>query len=395
MPCPTPFHPRTSELCTSYRWKEWAGYYAVCSYDVHHEPEYFAFRHAAGLIDVSPLFKYRVTGRDSAAYLSWVMVRDIGRLRRGRMTYTCLCDTQGKIIDDGTVARLADNEYRVTTGSPSLRWLQRMATGFEVEIVEESQQIAALALQGPTSRQILAQVTDVDLDKLRFFGIREGKLADHSVQVSRTGYTGDLGYEVWMDRDDALGVWEALIDAGSSYGLLPVGLDALDMTRVEAGFVLQDIDYYSALRTRVESRKSSPYELGLGWTIDLNRDPFVGRDALAREKEQGSRWAFVGLDIDWEELESLYEAEGLPPALCASAWRGGIPVFEGVRQVGQATSGVWSPILKKNLALASVEARHARVGTRLKIEQTVEYRRHLVTATVVETPFFDPERKKA
>lgn len=395
MPQQTSFHERTAELCKSYRWKEWAGYLAVCSYDVHHEPEYFALRHSAGLLDVNPLFKYRVSGTDAARFLSWVTTRDIRKLPAGRVTYTCLCDDLGKVVDDGTVARRGPDLYRLTTAGPSLAWLLDHARGFRVDIVDQSVTEAALALQGPTSRALLTEVaTDIELDQLSFFGIAPARVAGQPVEISRTGYTGDLGYELWMAPEHALAVWDRLVDAGCNHGLLPVGLDALDMARVEAGFVLQDVDYYSALRTTVESRKSSPFELGLGWTVQLDRAPFVGQAALQREQRAGSAWNFVGLEIDWDEVHALYREAGLPPQLPTRAWRTAVPVFSAGAQVGQATSGTWSPILKRNLALASVKRPYDRAGTSLAIEFTVEYARHNVTARVVPTPFFDPERKR-
>jgi len=396
MPVPTPFHPRTSALCTSYRWKDWAGFYAVCSYDTHHDREYFAFRHAAGLLDVSPLFKYHVAGPDAAEFLAFVMARDIRKVKPGQVTYCCFCDEKGKVIDDGTVARLGESEYRVTSASPSLRWLEENARGFRVDFRDESESVAALALQGPTSRAILQQAAQgIDMERLRFFRIAPARIAGASVQISRTGYTGDLGYEIWLPSGDAEAVWDGIVAAGGAYGLVPAGLDALDVTRMEAGFILQGVDYYSAPRCPIESRKSSPFEIGLGWTVDLDRERFVGIEALRREKKTGSRWALVGLEISWEELEQLYEVHGLPPHLPAAAWRTAVPVYDGERQIGRATSGSWSPLLKKNFALASVETRYAEEGTQIRIEHTAEYERRTVTATVVPRPFFDPERKKA
>ena len=396
MPVPTPFHPRTSALCTSYRWKDWAGFYAVCSYDTNHDREYFAFRHAAGLLDVSPLFKYRVAGPDAAEFLAFVMTRDIRKVKVGQVTYCCFCDEKGKVIDDGTVARLGESDYRVTSASPSLRWLQESGRGFRVDLRDESETVAALALQGPTSRDILREAAQgIDMERLRFFRIAPARIAGAAVQISRTGYTGDLGYEIWLASGDAVGVWDDLMAAGAAYGLVPAGLDALDVTRMEAGFILQGVDYYSAPRCPIESRKSSPFEIGLGWTVDLERERFVGREALLQERQTGSRWALVGLEISWEELERLYEAHGLPPHLPAAAWRTAVPVYDGERQIGRATSGSWSPLLKKNFALASLEARYAETGTQVRIEHTAEYERRTVTATVVPRPFFDPERKKA
>ncbi len=404
MPIPTPFHSRTAALCTSMRWKDWAGYHAVCAYDSYHEREYFAIRHAAGLIDVTPLHKYEVCGRDAAAFLARLMVRDVSKLPAGRVAYLCWCDEHGKIIDDGTVSRFDDARFRVTSTEPALAWLLRHADGYELTIEDSSATIAALALQGPNARDILQEISDGEIGSLRWFGTTEARIRGGrtgrmriKARISRTGYTGDLGYEIWVDNKRATALWDALLAAGKRYGLQPAGLDALDMTRIEAGFILNGVDYFPAQRCLIESRKSSPYELGLGWTVNLDREPFNGQAALRAERQRGSAWALVGLEYDWDELEALYAEHGLPAEICSSAWRRAVPVYEPTAdtQVGYATSGTWSPLIKKNIALASVHARFGQIGTRLEIETTVEFVRRRVTATVVRKPFFDPERKRA
>ena len=394
MPIPTPFHDRTAPLCTSYRWKDWGGYHTVCRFGTEIDPEYYAIRHAAGLMDVTPLFKYAVSGPDAGSFLAWVMARDIGRLKPGRVVYCCFCDDDGKLVDDGTVACLSPNRYRVTAAGPALRWFQINARGFDVEIRDTTDDIGALAVQGPNARDVLSAAIDEDLGDLRYFGQRTAKIAGKSIDITRTGYTGDLGYEIWVPRDDAGPVWDAIIAAGKAYGLMPQGLDALDLARVEAGFIMEGVDYFSAPHCAIESRKSTPYEAGLGWTVKLDRDPFIGQAALRAEKARGPTWAFVGLDIDWDTLEALYDRFGLPPGLPCGAWRGGVPIYERQRQVGFATSGAWSPMLKKNLALATVRAEFAADGTKLQIEHTVEYERHTLPAVVVPRPFFNPERKR-
>jgi aminomethyltransferase len=394
MPIPSPFHERTQALCTSFRWKDWAGYAAVCSFDTTHEREYHAFRQTAGLLDVSPLFKYEVRGRDAARLLSRMMVRDVARMKVGRVAYSCWCDDAGKVIDDGTISRLDEQHFRVTAADPTLYWLAELARGLDVQLEDSSARLAALALQGPTSRAVLGAAAETDLSALKFFGVTRSRIAGRDVWVSRTGYTGDLGYEVWVERDGALAVWDALIAEGRPFGIEPAGLDALDVTRIEAGFILLGIDYYSAPKVVLEARKSSPYEIGLEWTVDLERAPFVGRDALAAEKARGPAWKLVGLEVSWESLEALYESYGLPPALPATARRDGLPVYAGSRQVGKVTSHTWSPLLKKYVALASVLAPHAAAGTTLEMEHTVEFERRRVPATVVATPFYDPERKR-
>jgi aminomethyltransferase len=395
MPIPSPFHERTQALCTSYRWKEWAGYAAVSSYDTSHEREYFAFRETAGLLDVSPLHKYEVSGPDAAALLARAMVRDVSRLRVGRVGYTCWCDDDGKVLDDGTVARLDDDRFRVTAAEPAFAWLTAVARGFRVEIEDSSARLAALALQGPRSRAVLRAASDADLDALRFFGVAPARFDGCAGWITRTGYTGDLGYELWVERDDALRLWDVVVDAGRAHGLEPAGLDALDVTRIEAGFVLSGVDYFSAHKVVRDARKSTPEELGFGWMVDLERGSFVGRDAIARERRRGPAWHRVGLEVPWHALEALYAEYQLPPALPARASREGLPVHsaDGV-QVGQATSSTWSPILKRHLALATVEDGYEWHGCELELEHTVEYERRRVPARVVATPFFDPERKR-
>ncbi|HET6349809.1 MAG TPA: aminomethyltransferase family protein [Candidatus Krumholzibacteria bacterium] len=395
MPIPTPFHPRTSALCTSLFYKDWAGYHAVRSFDTTHDREYFAFRHACGLIDVTPLFKYDVRGRDAAQYLARIMVRDIRKLKAGQVAYTCWCNDEGKIIDDGTVTRFEADYFRVTSSEPAWHWLRRTMGGFDVSVVDVSDAIAALSIQGPTSRDVVDTVTGGDTQGLRFFRMRAAHIDGRDVLVSRTGYTGDLGYEVWMKNDDALPVWDAVMAAGRAYGLEPAGLDAMDVTRVEAGFLLNGVDYYSSLRCLIPSRKSSPFELGLGWMVALDREPFIGRDALIYEKLHGSPRRLVGLEVDWNEFEALFRAHGLPPEVHPGGWRDARPVYNPRGEfIGQATSGAWSPLLKKNLALATVLAEAASPGTELRFEVTVEYERRTARAVVVDTPFFNPERKR-
>lgn len=394
MPIPTPFHERTQPLCTSYRWKDWAGYCAVCSYDTSHEREYFAFRETAGLLDVTPLYKYEVSGPDAAALLSRMMVRDVSKLKVGRVAYTCWCDDDGKVIDDGTVSRLSESHFRVTSADPSLYWLQALSRGLDVQLEDSSTRLAALALQGPTSRAILRDAGG-NVEGLKFFGVTRNAIHGIPVWISRTGYTGDLGYEVWAERDQALAVWDALMAAGKPHGIEPAGLDALDVTRIEAGFILLGVDYYSSHKVILESRKSTPLELGFGWMVDLERGSFIGRDAIAAEMKRGPVWHLVGLEVSWEELEALYAGFNLPPSLPATARRDALPVYDAEgRQVGQATSHTWSPLLKKYLAIASVRRGSEARRTKLQIEHTVEYERRKVTATVTSTPFFDPERKR-
>jgi len=398
MPLPTPFHARTSAACRSHLWKDWAGYLAVRSYDAHHDPEYFAFRHSCGLLDVSPLFKYEISGPDAATFLSFVLTRSVTKMRVGRVAYVTWCDDRGRILDDGTVTRLDDRRFRMTAAEPTFAWLSQHARGFDVHIVDVSASVAALALQGPTSRAVLATASDADLDGLRFFGQTTATIAGHAVEITRTGYTGDLGYEIWMPNDAALPVWDALVSDGADHGLMPAGLDALDMTRIEAGFLLQGVDYGSVKDCLTDAQASTPDELDLGFTMQLDREPFVGQAALREERRRGSRWAFVGLIVDWVELEAHFQALDLPPDVPTAAWRDARPIYSadsGGKQVGRATSGSFSPTLKQNLALATIDPKFAAPGTRVRIEVTVEYERRTVSATVTPRPFYDPPRKRA
>ncbi|MDJ0835627.1 MAG: aminomethyltransferase family protein [Acidobacteriota bacterium] len=396
MPVPTPFHPRTSELCTSMRWKEWAGYYTVCSYDTCHEREYYAFRHAAGMIDVTPLFKYEVRGPDAGRWLSRLTVKNVAKMKVGHVTYLCWCDDHGRLIDDGTVMRLAKDHYRITSAEPSWSWFQRFTRGYDITLEDVSNKIASVSLQGPNSREILRQCCDANMDKFRFFRLKRCKLDGLDALITRTGYTGDLGFEIWVDNEDALKLWDALIDVGKPYGIEPCGMDAMDVTRVEAGFIMNGVDYHSAHHCLIEDRMSTPYEAGLGWTVQLDREPFIGQAALKEEKAAGPAWNFVGVEIDWPQYEAVCAQYGLPPQVGSAAWRHSVPVYDDAKnQIGYATSGSWSPLLKKSVALCHIKKPYYRPGTEVQFEVTVEHTRHTVKATVVKTPFFDPPRKRS
>ncbi|MGH9907354.1 MAG: aminomethyltransferase family protein [Pyrinomonadaceae bacterium] len=396
MPVGTAFHERTFRLCESLNYREWSGYYAVSSYEPHHEHEYNAIRNAAALIDISPLYKYRLTGPDATRLVDRVITRDMRKISVGQVIYTPWCDEQGKVIDDGTVSRLAENTYRWTAADPSLRWFTQNASGLEVEIEDISETVAALALQGPTSGRLLRSlVADADLENLKYFRVTRGTLAGIPVEISRTGYTGDLGYEIWVPADRALAVWDALIDKGTAFDIHPAGMLALDVSRIEAGLLLIDIDFNSSKKALIEEQKYSPFEMGLGRLVNLDKNRFVGQAALIAEKKRGHLREIIGLEIDWPEVEGLYEAVGLPPAVSPIASRVAVPVFKDGTQVGKATSSTWSPTLKKMIALATTKRGYCTPGTKLNFEITVEAVRHRVNATVVKTPFFNPKRKTA
>ncbi|HET6583257.1 MAG TPA: aminomethyltransferase family protein [Nannocystaceae bacterium] len=391
----TPFAPRTTPLMEGQHWRRWAGYVTASSYELTHDREYAAIRNAAALIDITPLHKYMITGRDAARLLDRVVTRDVGKCRLGQVMYTPWCDAHGKVIDDGTLSHLGDRRFRMTAAAPSLRWLAMNAVGMEVEVEDITDSTAALALQGPTARAILQEVADGDIAGLKFFRVMDAAIRGAPISISRTGYTGDLGYELWIPAEHAVTVWDALVDAGASWGLAPCGIWAMDVARIEAGLIMAEIDYVSSHHALIESQKSSPFELGLGWAVKLDAGPFVGKRALAGEKERGAAWQFVGIDVDWDSLEACYREVDLPPALPAIAWRGSVPLFAGAKQVGYATSGCWSPLLKKYLALAHVESPWAMAGTELYMEVTVEHRHTQALARVAALPFFDPERKRA
>lgn len=395
MPVGTPFHARTLALCESLNYRDWSGYYAVGAYETHHEHEYNAIRNAAALIDISPLFKYVVSGRDAVRLVNRVVTRDAAVMAIGQVAYTPWCDEDGKVIDDGTIARLGEDRFRWTAAEPNLRWLRLNAAGMDVDIEDASERMAALAIQGPMSARVLRAVTEADIDALGYFRLTSGRIAGVPVDISRTGYTGDLGYELWMPADQATAVWDALMSAGRAYDLKPAGLLALDVARVEAGLLLIDVDFHGSRKAMTAEQKYSPYELGLGRFVRLDKGPFVGRAALESERARGPRRTIVGLEVNWPEVEALYERHGLPPVAPAAASRAAVPVRAGRRQVGRATSTAWSPTLKRLIALATVEAAHAARGTRLEFEVTIEGARHFVKATVVSMPFYEPAYKRA
>jgi aminomethyltransferase len=396
MPKPSPFHERTSVLNESLRWKDWGGYAAACAYATYPEREYFALRHSAGLIDVSPLFKYEIQGVDAADFLSWVMTKNIAKLKNNKVTYCCWCDEEGKVVDDGTVTRLSSDKFRVTAAEPCFFWFKRYAGGFDVSITDNTEEMGVLSLQGPLSKGILEELTQSDLSGLKFFSHTSSTIEEAQVDISRTGYTGDLGYEIWVENRWAVQVYDRLIDVGRSYGMLPAGLDAMDITRIEAGFIMNGVDYFSSHHCFNEERKSTPYEIGLGWTVQLKRGDFIGKQALLEERTKGSKWSMMGLRYHWDDIEQHFADFGLPPHICGAAWRDGKPVYDhDGRQIGQATSGVWSPTLKQNIALATLESAHSKIGSTVSVEFTVEYERRQVQATVCPPMFFDPPRKKA
>lgn len=391
----TAFHRRTAPLCQANNWRRWAGYVVASSYEPTVEREYYAIRSSAALLDISPLYKYRIQGLDAVHLLDRVMTRDISRCAIGQVMYSPWCESRGKVLDDGTISRLEEDVFRVTAADPNLRWFQDNSHGLRVAIEDVSDQTAALAVQGPASRAVLERACGDSLGSLSYYRLRRARIGNADVTLSRTGYTGDLGYEIWLDAVQAEEVWDRVREAGDPYGLTPTGILALDIARIEAGLLLIEVDYISSRRALIESQKSSPFEVGLGWAVALDKPVrFVGQEALRREKQHGSPWAFVGLEVSWPALESLYAEVGLPVQLPSTAWRSGTPIYAEGRYIGRATSGCWSPIMKKLIALGQIETAWSRPGTEVSLEITVEHVRRQAKAVIVRPPFFNPTRKK-
>jgi aminomethyltransferase len=405
LPVGTAFHERTFPLCHSLNYREWSGYYTVSVYEVHHEHEYNAIRNACALIDISPLYKYLITGKDATRLVNRVITRDINKVKIGQVIYCCWCDEEGKVIDDGTVSRLEENVYRWTAADPSLRWFRQNALNMDVQVEDISEKIAALALQGPTSAKLLKQVAEADIANLKYFRVTHGKIAGVPVDISRTGYTGDLGYEIWIPLGDekttngktteAVKVWDALTEKGKQFDLHAAGMLALDVARVEAGLLLIEVDYTSSKKALIPTQKFSPYELGFGKMVHLEKENFIGKRALERDAEHGVERQLAGLEVDWTDVEQLYDRYGLTPAAPAQASRVAVPVYNGEKQVGKATTTTWSPTLKKMIALASLNTNQAKPGNVLQMEITIEAIRLKADVKVTTLPFFNPQRKTA
>jgi len=395
MPIGSAVHDRTFALAESLNYREWSGYYAVSAYEAHHEHEYNAIRNAAALIDVSPLFKYIVSGPDAARLVDRVITRDAAKLAVGQVYYTPWCDDHGKAIDDGTVTRLDETTFRWTAADPSLRWFRQNGLNMDVQIEDISEKVAALALQGPTSAKLLKSVAEADIANLKYFRVTRGKIAGVPVDISRTGYTGDLGYEIWMPWKDAVKVWDAIAEKGKQFDLHAAGMLALDVARVEAGLLLIEVDYISSKKALIASQKYSPYELGFGKMVHLDKENFIGKRALEKDAKNGVPRQLAGLVVDWTDVEQLYERYGLTPAATTQASRVPVPVYAGDRQVGKATTTTWSPTLKKMIALASLETEHSKPGTALQMEITIEAIRLKANVKVATLPFFNPARKTA
>ena len=376
----TPFHSRVAAACELNDWGSWKGYTTPRAYsDV--ELEYFAIRNAAGVFDLSPMNKYRVTGPDAEAYLNRLVTRDIRKIRVGRVGYTVWCNDAGQVMDDGTIFHLGDNDYRICAYARAVDWLHWSALGFDVEIVDESDEVAALAVQGPTSCAALLAMGLAGLEQLKPFGITSFPFEGETLMVSRTGFTGDLGYELWIASHKAEALWDRLFEAGKPHLIKPFGSDALELARIETGFLQAGVDFVPAESAVRSGRSRSPCELGLAWLVDLDKPVFNGRKALLREQAEGSRYRFAMLDV-----------EGNKPAHNSFILKGG-------RKVGTVTSAAWCPTAKSNIAFAQIEMPHGAVGEGLVAEvyyqRELHWTRVLAPCTVIEAPVFNPPRRRA
>lgn len=396
MPIPTPFYVRTNAICESREWRNWSGYLAASLYEPTHEREYYAIRNTAALIDVSPLYKYEISGTDAERLVNRIFTRDFSKCALGQVMYTPWCDDAGKVIDDGTVARLGPNEFRVTAAEANLAWFQDCAYGLAVNVRDVTTELAALALQGPHAGLILESVLqDVDLKALKYYRLAEGFIRGIPLTISRTGYTGDLGYELWISPQHALELWDLLIEHGADFGITPAGILALDIARIEAGMIMNQVDYISSRKALIEEQKSSPFEIGLGWAVDLDKTDFIGRRALIEESRRGARWRLIGLEVDWDDLEAVFGRWDLTPQVAGRASRAAVPIYGRNRQIGQMTSHTFSPWLKRYIGIGMALNQYAREGDKVSVEVTVEYQRLKANAVIVRLPFINLPRKRA
>jgi aminomethyltransferase len=392
----TAFFERERERNTKQVWGEWAGYFAPQVYADFHDIEYSAIREAAAVIDTSPLYKYVVRGPDAARLLDRILTRDVSKVQVDQVIYTPWCDEDGKVLDDGTVTRLADQEYRVTAADPCYRWFLLNATGLDVEVADVTEELAALALQGKLSREVLEAATGEGWDDVRYFRHRRSSLAGVDVSVTRTGYTGDRGYEIWIPVEGALAVWDAVFAAGEPYGIHPAGIRALDAARVEAGLILIEAEYTSARHAISPEQNYSPFEIGLGRLVEFGKvATFTGKAALIAERAGGGPTRrLVGLELDWDGIEGMFARHGLAPMISPFVDRSPVPVYREGSQIGRATSIAWGTTIKKMVGFGSIDKAHEGIGTRVSVEYSVEGERGKVGATVVPLPFLDLQRKR-
>jgi aminomethyltransferase len=392
----TAFYPRQEPLNVKQAWGEWAGYLAPAVYADFHDIEYSAIREAAAVIDTSPLYKYVVRGHDAARLLDRVMTRDISKLQLDQVYYTPWCDEAGKVLDDGTITRIGDTEYRITAADPCYRWFLLNASGLDVGVEDVSESLSGLALQGKLSREVLEAATRQDWADVRYFRHRRTEIGGVDVSVTRTGYTGDRGYELWIPADAALEVWDAVFEAGEAYGIFPAGIRALDAARVEAGLILIEAEYTSARHAIGPEQSYSPFEIALGRLVDFGKEvDFIGRRALlAEQRSGGPERRLVGLELDWAGVEGMFAKHGLAPMISPFVDRSPVPVYKDNAQVGRATSISWGTTIKKMVGFGSIHRSLEAPGHRVSVEYSVEGERGKVGATVVRLPFLDLPRKR-
>jgi aminomethyltransferase len=395
----TPFHPRLSELNTTGLYTHWQGHLSTLRYSHAPKHEYFAVRNSVGVFDTSPLYKYWIRGQDAERFLAGVLVRDIRSCRPGRAHYTIWCDDRGFVMEDGVVFRHSDNEFFMTAARPNLGYLESLIGRLRVTIEDVTADYGVLAVQGPRSRETIAQLTD-DVEALKFFELTHSKIGSASVTLSRTGYTGDLGFEITVPTDDALDVLDAVLEAGRGRGVRPFGEEALMMLRIEAGLPLIDVDFHNSRLVMTDHDRVTPKELGMGWMlrgVDTDERAFVGRDAIRRELADGtSRWATVGIVVDWQHWDSLYRDAGLFPPKNEHPlpYESMLYDDEGA-QVGYATSVMYSPVLQRHVGIARVKPELAKAGNRVNLELAINHHNTTVAAQTARLPLFNPERKTA
>jgi aminomethyltransferase len=377
---PSPFYSRQEPLNHLKEWGRWADYLSPNAYTCS-AMEYFACRNTCAVFDLTPMTKYRISGKDALPYLNRLVTRDVSKINTGRVGYCVWCADDGRVIDDGTIFHLAKNEYRLCSQERHLDWLLTNTVGFDVSLKEETHEVAALALQGPTSCATLKKMGLEDIENMKPFDIRNFDFENTQLMVSRTGFTGDLGYELWIDPEHAEVLWDRLFEAGRLHGIQAMGDEALALLRVEAGFIQAGHEFLNANETVRSSHTRSPFELGLGWLVDFKKSNFNGRKALLAEKKSGHRYKLVKLDID-----------GNKPA-CNSY------VFTKNRKfAGTVTSAMWSPSAKASIALATLEAPYGKPGEEFLVEiyyqKELKWSRVMARARVVQGVFYDPPRKR-
>jgi aminomethyltransferase len=395
----TPFHERTSALNETGLWEHWANHLAAVRYQMSEKFEYFAIRNSAGLFDTSPLFKYRIIGPDAERFLAGVLMRDIRSCQPGHAQYTAWCDDRGFVVEDGVILHLTPGEYWLTAAEPNLDYFRRLAGRYDVAIEEMSDEWGVLSIQGPRSRALLGTLTP-DVATLPYFGLTRTKIAKVPVTISRTGYTGDLGYEIWVPAGDALKVWDAVWKTSRGQGVVPFGMTALYMTRIEAGLVLLDVDFHSSRYAWTDADRTTPIELGLGWMVrnlDADDRQFIGRDAIARElRDKTSRWKLSGLVVDWKDYDRIHNAAGLIPPKDHTPVQDEYYIYDDeLNQLGYATSQMYSPMLQRHIALARVPLDRTASGSKVKLELAVNHKYEYFDAHVTRTPLFNPERRTA